>query len=73
MGEHGSRHDVESNVVALAKDVVHGSEALESCSMGKHLTAVSVADGINTVDGSFHVVIDQDALFVVGNAHGVQI
>ena len=46
LSEDGCRHDVEANVVLLAEDVVYGTYGLHLGSMGQHLTAVDIADGI---------------------------
>ena len=46
LSEDGCRHDVEADMVLLAEDVVYGTHGLHLGSMGQHLTAVDIADGI---------------------------
>ena len=47
IGEDGSRHDVETDVVLLAKNVVDSTNGLHLSSMGKHLATIDVANGID--------------------------
>ena len=48
--EYRCRHHIEADIVATAYDSVHGPLALHLCCMGKHLSAVNVANGIHAGD-----------------------
>ena len=47
VGEDGCRHDVETDMVLLTEDLIDSMDGLHLCGMGKHLTAVDIADGVN--------------------------
>ena len=70
VGEDGCRHDVETDAIGNAKDVVHHAATLHRCSMSQQLAAVDVANG-EDMRSAFRlegVGIDFDAKAVVGDA-----
>ena len=73
IGEDGAGDDVEADAVGLAQDMVDGTQALCLGGMGELDATVDVADGIDAGDVGLHVVIDGDALAVVGNASSLQV
>ena len=46
IGEDSGGHDVETDAVSLAQNMIDGTHGLHLCGMGKHLTTVDVADSI---------------------------
>ena len=65
-GENGCGHDVETDVVLLAEDMVDGSDSLHFCRMGEHLLAIHIADGIE-VSGEWREVRDYLIVFIDGD------
>ena len=66
--EDGGRHDVETNRIGSAENVVDSPQTLHGGGMCEHLPTIHVADGIESEDVGLHVVIDDDACLVDGHA-----
>lgn len=49
LSEDGGWHDVETNTILLAKNLVYSADGLHLGSMSQHLTAIDIADGVNMI------------------------
>ena len=67
--EYRCRHHIEADIVATAYDSVHGPLALHLCCMGKHLSAVNVANGIHVLYRGEHIVVNGNSLGIVFYSH----
>jgi len=64
-GEDGCRHDIETDTIALAEDMIDSADGLHLSGMGKHLTTIDITDGIDALNGSRIVFIYRDTLTLI--------
>ena len=69
LGEDGGWHDVETDTIGLTQNLIDNMNSLHLGSMSEHLTGITIANSINTLDIGFEVFVDLDALtFIVFDA-----
>ena len=61
LGEDGSRHDVETDVIGLSKYLIDHMNCLHLSSMCQHLTTIHITNGIDMWNGGLEVFVDDNA------------
>lgn len=66
--EDRSGHDVETNAVIMAQNMVNYMAALRCCCMSQHLTAIDITNGIDSRHRGGEIVVDKNAVAIILNA-----
>ena len=64
-GKDGGRHDVETDTVVLAENMIDSADSLHLSSMSKHLTTIDITDSIDALNGSLVVFVNTDTFALI--------
>ena len=73
MGEYSCRHNVKTDVVLDAEDVIHGPQSLIGRGVSQHLSSVDITYGIDVRGGLESLWVDHYAAAVGLDVRGFQI